>query len=117
MGLEETGEPEKELTEREIKALESIAQRLVPPAPEPKRRRWWPKAVAALVVIGAGLFLMGRINSLENQLNSLHYNISNIDNTVSRQIGSLTGQVREILEEQNGVTVPNRAEMIFAPTP
>lgn len=104
LGLEESEGPDHELTERELKALETIAQRLVPPAPEPKKRKKWPYAAAALAVAVAGLALMSRIHSLENQIGSLHYNISNIDNTVSRQISSLTGQVREVLEEQNSVT-------------
>lgn len=104
LGLEESGGPDQELTGRELEALEAIAQRLVPPAPEAPKRRWWPFVLAAIVVLGAGAFLMSRINSLENQIGSLHYNISNIDNAVSRQIGALTGQVRDILEEQNSVT-------------
>lgn len=104
LGIEEEGEPDHELTQREMKALEAIAQRLVPAAPEPRKRKKWPYVVAAVAVIAAGWTLMSRIHELENQIGSLHYNISNIDNTVSRQISSLTGQVRDILEEQNSVT-------------
>lgn len=104
LGLEESEGPDHELTERELKALEDIARRLVPPAQEPKKRKRWPYAAAALAVIVAGAALMSRIHNLENQIGGLHYNISNIDNTVSRQISSLTGQVRDILEEQNSVT-------------
>ena len=40
LGLEETGEPDRELTERELKALEAIAQRLTLPTcriPSPGR--------------------------------------------------------------------------------
>lgn len=112
LGIEETGEPDHELTDRELKALEAIAQRLVPPAPEPKKRKKWPYVLAALVVIVAGWVLMSRIHDLENQIGSLHYNISNIDNTVSRQISSLTGQVRDILEEQNSVTAGKGYEVV-----
>lgn len=104
LGLEESEGPDHELTERELKALEAIAQRLTPPAAEPKKRKRWPLVLAAVAVAAAGWALMSRIHSLENQIGSLHYNISNVDNTVSRQINSLTGQIREILEEQNSVT-------------
>lgn len=111
LGLEESEGPDHELTDRELKALEAIAQRLTPAAPEPQKRKRWPFVLAAVAVIGAGAFLMSRINSLENQIGGLHYNISNIDNTVSRQINSLTGQVRDILEEQNSVTAGKGYEM------
>lgn len=108
LGLEETGEPDRELTERELKALEAIAQRLTPPAAEPQKRKRWPLVVAAVAVIGTGLFLMSRINALENQLGGLQYNLSNVQNTVSREIGSISAQVRDqvrdILEEQDSVT-------------
>ena len=104
LGLEESEGPDHELTERELKALEDIARRLVPPAQEPKKRKRWPLVLAAVAVVVAGWALMSRIHNLENQIGGLHYNISNIDNTVSRQISSLTGQVRDILEEQNSVT-------------
>lgn len=42
LGIEEEGEPDHELTERELKALEAIARRLVPPAQEPKKRKSGP---------------------------------------------------------------------------
>ena len=104
LGLEESEGPDHELTEREMRALEATARRLVPSPGELKKRRRWPYALAAVALVGAGLALMSRIHDLENQISGLHYNISNIDNTVSRQIGSLTGQVRDILEEQNSIT-------------
>lgn len=112
LGLEESEGPDHELTEREMRALEAIARRLVPSPGELKKRRRWPYALAAVALVGAGLALMSRIHNLENQITGLHYNISNIDNTVSRQIGSLTGQVREILEEQNSVTAGKDYEIL-----
>lgn len=104
LGLEEAGEPDHELTERELKALEAIAQRLTPPAQEPKKWKKWPLVLAAVAVIGAGAFLMSRINALENQIGGLQSNLSNVQNTVSREVGSISARVREILEEQNSVT-------------
>ena len=72
LGLEESEGPDHELTERELKALEDIARRLVPPAQEPKKRKRWPYAAAALAVIVAGAALMSRIHNLENQIGGLH---------------------------------------------
>ena len=113
LGIEEEGGPDHELTQRELMALEAIAQRLIPPTAEPKKRKRWPLVlVAVAVAAAAGWALMSRIHSLENQVGSLHYNISNIDNTVSRQISSLTGQVRDILEEQNSVTAGKGYEIL-----
>ena len=117
LGMEESDGADRELTDRELAALEAIAQRLTPPQKDaaeerPRKKRRWPKAVAVLTVIVAGFTLMSRINNLENQINSLHYNISNIDNTVSRQIGSLTGQVKDILEAQNSVTAGKNYEVV-----
>ncbi len=104
LGLEETGEPERELTERELEALEAIAGRLTPPEAEPKKRKRWPYALAALVVAAALGALLGRINGLENQIQGLRSNLSDVQNTVSREVGSIGSQVRRILEEQNRVT-------------
>lgn len=113
LGIEEGEVPDRELTDRELAALEAIAQRLTPPqdqgqpGPEPapaKKRRRWPYGVAVIVVLVAGWLLMDRISRLENQLGNLQYNVSNIQNTVSREIGSISSQVRDILEEQNSIT-------------
>ena len=117
LGLEESDGGDRELTDRELAALEAIAQRLTPakkvdPEEQPRKKRRWPTVVATMAVIVAGVVLMGRISDLEKQINSLHYNISNIDNTVSRQIGSLTNQVRDILEEQNSVTAGKNYELV-----
>lgn len=111
LGIEESGEAGHELTDRELAALEAIAQKLAQARPEapqqaeqPKKRRRWGLAVLALALLGGALTLMSRISSLENQLGNLQYNVSNIQNTVSREIGSISAQVRDILEEQNSVT-------------
>lgn len=111
LGLEETGEPERELTERELEALEAIAGRLTPPAAEPKKRKRWPYALAALVVAAALGALLGRINGLENQIHGLRSNLSDVQNTVSREVGSIGSQVRRILEEQNRVTAGESYEV------
>ena len=42
LGIEETGETDHELTDRELKALEAIARRLVPPLRSPKSGKGGP---------------------------------------------------------------------------
>lgn len=117
LGLEESEGADRELTDRELAALEEIARKLAQtkageetPEEPPKKRRW-PKVLAALAVLVAGVALMNRISSLENQLGNLQYNVSNIQNTVSREIGSISSQVRDILEEQNSVTAGKNYEV------
>lgn len=115
LGLEESEGADHELTERELQALEAIARKLAPaqePAEKSKKKRRWVRVLAIVTVWWAVIVLVGRMNNLENQIGSLHYNISNIDNTVSQQIGSLTGQVRDILEEQNSVTAGKNYETV-----
>ncbi|MBP3521309.1 MAG: helix-turn-helix transcriptional regulator [Oscillospiraceae bacterium] len=117
LGLEESEGADRELTDRELAALEEIARKLAQtkageetPEEPPKKRRW-PKVLAALAVLVAGVALMNRISSLENQLGNLQYNVSNIQNTVSREIGSISSQVRNILEEQNSVIAGKNYEV------
>lgn len=119
LGIEESGEADRELTDRELAALEEIARRLAQPQreaspqEEPPKKKGRRGAIAAVTLIAAGITLMliSRINSLENQLGNLQYNVSNIQNTVSREIGSISSQVRDILEEQNSVTAGKNYEV------
>jgi len=104
LGLEEDEGPDHELTDRELRALEAIAQKLSPSPAEPKRRRRWPYVLLAAAVVIAGVSLVGRMQRLENQLSSLYSSIDGVDRNVRGQINSLTGQVRDILEAQNSVT-------------
>ena len=120
LGLEESGEADHELTDRELAALEEIARKLAQTRQETSPQEGHTKkkgrrgALVAVTLIAAGITLMltSRINRLENQLGSLHYNISNIQNTVSREIGSISSQVRDILEEQNSVTAGKSYEIV-----
>ena len=120
LGIEESEGMDRELTDRELKALEEIARKLSEngtsqsgPKEEPPKKKGRRGAIAAVTLIAAGitLMLMSRINNLENQLGNLQYNVSNIQNTVSREIGSISAQVRDILEEQNSVTAGKNYEV------
>lgn len=124
LGVEE-GEAAQELTDRELKALAAIAEKLTPPpqsapAPEepPKKKKRWPRVLAACVVVLALLLWAGgfsqRMNSLENQVSNIQYNVNNIDRNVSTQISGIAGQVRDILDEQNKVTADMGYEIVDA---
>lgn len=124
LGVEE-GEAAQELTDRELKALAAIAEKLTPPpqpapAPEepPKKKKRWPRVLAACVVVLALLLWAGgfsqRMNSLENQVSNIQYNVNNIDRNVSTQISGIAGQVKDILDEQNKVTADMGYEIVDA---
>ncbi len=100
-----------ELTERQLKMVQEIADRYiaaipVPEAPElptPPRRRRWPLVLAGLagaaIVYGFG-FLSDRLGDLQSQYANLNSSMMGLQTSVSNQIGSITGQVQSILEQQ-----------------
>ena len=107
LGVEEAGTgPEGELTERELAALEVIAQKLVPP-PAGKREKWpWVLGVCAaiLAVLVTALFFRQRMNGMEEQLNWLQSDVRGIRGEVSAQIAGITGRVERALESQGRIT-------------
>lgn len=112
LGVEEDGPAREELTDRELKALEAIAARLTPPAPEPvpgpaKKKKRWPKVLAACAAGVAVLYTVwwtaGRLERLEQEVGGLQYNVNDINRNVTSQVNSIAGQVKDILEQQNQV--------------
>jgi len=117
LGVEEGQAPDRELTDRELAALSAIAEKLTPPAPEPSKKKRWPRAVAAVAALALvfwGVGFSSRMSSLENRLQNVQYNMNNIDSNVSRQISSIAGQVKDILDEQNKVTADMGYEVAAA---
>jgi len=113
LGVEEGSPAREELTDRELKAVSAIAEKLTPPPqppqpapPEPKKRRRWTKVAAAAVGVAllfAGWGAARRLEQVEQKVSSLQYSIDNVDRNVSSRIYSLTEQVTDILESQNRV--------------
>ena len=112
LGLEESDGADHELTDRELAALEAIAQRLTPTQePEAEEKAYTAKwnwrvllAGAAVLFIVIGVLLMKQIDSMASQISSLESRVFYMDSTVSQEMGSLSNQVKRILEEQNSVT-------------
>lgn len=101
-----------ELTEAQLRMVKEIvdgylaARPEAEPAPPPRRRRWpWVSAAAAAVVLIVALVsLFDRLDRLDNQYHNLQYSISNIQNSVNRDIGSITDRVEAVLKAQNDLT-------------
>lgn len=117
LGIEESEGADHELTDRELKALEAIAQKLTQNRPEPQqeeppKKRRGGRVAVALIVLGIALMLTSWINNLKSQIANLQFNMSNIQNTVSQEIGAISSQVRDILEEQNSVIAGSEYQIL-----
>lgn len=109
---EESGAPE-ELTDRELRAVEAIVGRYLDEAERrgPKRRRW-PWVLAAAVLIVALWTAYRQVTQINRSLDTLQWRVSNITDSFYRQIQSVTGQVEEILQKQNGVAAQSGWEIV-----
>lgn len=114
---ESAGNDSGELTEAQMRMVKEIVDGYLAaqPAPEPPKKRRWPRVLAAaacviLVVVLANLF--NRLDSLNNQYSSLQNSISNIQSNVSVQINSIAGRMEEILKSQNDLTADYSTEVV-----
>lgn len=102
LGLEEPEGAAEELTQRELTAVEEIAKRLTPAGPAASQKHRPRAAIAAgAALLLAGVLLMGRMARMQEQLDQLQGRVAGINSDISGQISALTGQVRNILEEQD----------------
>lgn len=115
LGVEE-GDAAKELTDRELAALEAIAARLqprTPPVGPVKKRRKWPWLVAVvLCLLVGGMELSDWANGIQNQIRALQNSNSSLSSTLSAQISNISDQVESILERQNAVTADEAYELV-----
>lgn len=120
LGVEEkTPAPEqqadRELTERELAAVEAIAGRYLEqlqqarPRPEqqPQPRRWKWAAIVLAVLLVISWSSVSRLNRRIDDLSGKTQNVQNqlvgVENTVSNQINSLTGRLERLLKAQNSL--------------
>ena len=110
LGVEEGSPAREELTDRELKAVAAIAEKLIPPAPAPegpKQKKRWPRVLAACAA-AALVFLFSRtadrLDQLEQRVGSIQSNVNSIDRNLSYQVSAMGDRVEEILESQNKVT-------------
>ena len=121
LGVEPEEEPEKELTDRELRAVEAIVGRYVAESERrrPKPHRWpWlvagAAAVAVVIVFAAVVASQfGRVNDSIQQLQNSTDSISaQVNGQINSQINSLTGQLKDILEEQDSLLAESGHEIL-----
>ena len=105
---------EAELTEVQLKMVEEIVDRYLAARQPPRKKRWpWAAGAAAgLALLLALVSLRGDLRSMRSDYSNLQTSIQSIDRNVQYQIGSITGQVEEILKSQNNLTASYDTEVI-----
>lgn len=90
--------PAHELTDRELAAVEAIAEKYLA-AQQARSSRKWP-----LVLLAAGMALLLLAGSaLWNQLQQIQQELQAVESSTGQQIQSITGQITSIFAEQNNI--------------
>lgn len=116
LGVEEAPEtasaPDSgELTDAQLKMVEEITARYIAALPAPKPRKKWPYVLAALMVLYAAHHAY---QSIDRQFDGVYSRIGQMDSSMSNQVYSISGQVEEILKQQNSLTVDYGIELVSA---
>ena len=103
--------PSGELTEQQLRMVEQIADRYLAAQPKAKKPRRWPFVLAGAVLLFGLVNLLAQLDALRMQQESIQSNLSRVENSVDRQIGSITGKVEELLKAQNDLTADYGTEV------
>ena len=110
-GAEAEPAPETgELTEAQLRMVEEIVARYTAALPKAKRRRW-PFVLAGVVLFLAIFNLFSELNALRSQQGSISSSIAQVQNSVDRQIGSISSRVEEILKAPNSLVADYGVEL------
>lgn len=116
LGVEEAPETSSapdsgELTDAQLKMVEEITARYIAALPAPKPRKKWPYVLAALMVLYAA---HRAYQSIDRQFDGVYSRIGQMDSSMSNQVYSISGQVEEILKQQNSLTVDYGIKLVSA---
>lgn len=116
LGVEEAPEtasaPDSgELTDAQLKMVEEITARYIAALSAPKPRKKWPYVLAALMVLYAA---HRAYQSIDRQFDGVYSRIGQMDSSMSNQVYSISGQVEEILKQQNSLTVDYEIKLVSA---
>ena len=116
LGVEEAPEAppapdSRELTDAQLKMVEEITERYIAAQTAPKPRKKWPYVLAALMVLYAA---HRAYQSIDRQFDGVYSRIGQMDSKMSNQVYSISGQVEEILKQQNALTADYGTELVSA---
>ena len=116
LGVEEAPEtasaPDSgELTDAQLKMVEEITERYLAAQTAPKPRKKWPYVLAALMVLYAA---HRAYQSIDRQFDGVYNRINQMERSMSNQVYSISGQVEEILKQQNALTADYGTELVSA---
>ena len=99
-------EPAPDLTESQLKMVEEIVQRYLSslPQPQPKKRRGFLRAAAALCILFAAWQLYTKLDAVEGQYSQLTNQVEYVQRNVENQINGISTRVENILKAQNDLT-------------
>ena len=119
LGVEEAPEAppapdSRELTDAQLKMVEEITERYIAAQTAPKPRKKWPYVLAALAVLCAAYNIYDAIRTIGRQFDGVYNRINQMERSMSNQVYGISGQVEEILKQQNSLTADYGIELISA---
>ena len=116
---EQAADGPQELTPAQLQMVEAIVERYTAALPKPlsRQKRRLAKAGIALGVLcllGGLLGVSSRLDEMDMRQESIFQNISRVESSVDRQIGSISSQVESILNAQNSLVADYGAEILSA---
>lgn len=119
LGVEEAPEtasaPDSgELTDAQLKMVEEITARYIAALPAPKPRKKWPYVLAALAVLCAAYNIYDSIELIGSRFDGVYNRINQMERSMSNQVYNISGQVEEILKQQNSLTADYGTELVSA---
>ena len=114
LGVEEAPEAppvsdSRELTDAQLKMVEEITERYIAAQTAPKPRKKWPYVLAALMVLYAA---HRAYQSIDRQFDGVYGRIGQMDSQMSNQVSSISGQVEEILTQQNSLVTDAKVSFV-----
>ena len=119
LGVEEAPEtppaPDSgELTDAQLKMVEEITERYLAAQTAPKPRKKWPYVLAALAVLCAAYNIYDSIRTIGWQFDGVYNRINQMERSMSNQVYGISGQVEEILKQQNSLTADYGTKLVSA---